>query len=65
MGNHREIIGKIMGKNGIIMGNNGKHNEKNNGKHDEKKWEIMGNNKHVFFASSIFNGDRIMGLNEK
>lgn len=29
-----------MGKNGIIMGNNGKHNEKNNGKHDEKK---MGN----------------------
>lgn len=54
-----------MGKNGIIMGNNGKHNEKNNGKHDEKKWEIMGNNKHVFFASSIFNGDRIMGLNEK
>jgi hypothetical protein len=36
-----------------------------NGKHDEKKWEIMGNNKHVFFASSIFNGDRIMGLNEK
>lgn len=30
-----------------------------------KKWEIMGNNKHVFFASSIFNGDRIMGLNEK
>ena len=33
-----------MGKNRIIMGNDGKHNEKNNGKHNEKNngkfWEI-------------------------
>ena len=42
------------------MGKNGKHNEKNNG----KSWEIMGN-KTVFDISSIFNGERIMGLNEK